>query len=133
MSISLRSVIILIQKNETLQYNKIIKCKLIDIFSNPSTIKKINNVNCKGYMKKKLEMRSEKDSHYVNSIRESIKQTLEKILTEKPQETKEALLVGDDIPPMRPTESDEEVKKRKEMKILIPKNWKSSTTSTNKI
>ena len=47
-------------KNNLLEYLKKMEGELIDMFSNPSIIKEVNNASGKEYMKEKLEMRSEK-------------------------------------------------------------------------
>lgn len=60
MSINLRNLAILIQKNETLKYTKILKGKRIDMFSSLGITKEMNNINYKGYMKKQLEMKLER-------------------------------------------------------------------------
>ena len=43
------------------------------MFHTPSIIKKISNVNFKGCMKEKLEMKPIKNSCHVNAIHDSIK------------------------------------------------------------
>ena len=67
----------MIQKN-MLEYLKIMKSELIDMFFNPSAIKEINNANYKGYLKEKLEMKLEKDLHCVNTNRDSVKKKKKK-------------------------------------------------------
>ena len=47
MSINLRNLAILIQKNETLKYTKILKGKRIDMFSSLGITKEMNNINYK--------------------------------------------------------------------------------------
>ena len=54
MSIILGLLTRLTQKNEMLEYMKIMEQKLIDIFSAPTLARKINNANYKGYIRKKL-------------------------------------------------------------------------------
>ena len=56
MSINLGILIRLIQK----MYLRIMKDKLIDMFSTPSIIKKIVNANCKSYVYNKLKSKFEK-------------------------------------------------------------------------
>ena len=46
-----------------LEYLKIIERKLNDTFSTPNIAKKINNVNCKDHVDKKLKEQINKDLH----------------------------------------------------------------------
>ena len=43
------------RKNEMLEYLKIMEYKLIDMLSNPTIIRKINNSNYNGYVHDKLK------------------------------------------------------------------------------
>ena len=55
MCIILGPQIRLIQENEMLKYVKIMEWKLIDMLFTPTVVRKLNNVNQKGYVKKKIK------------------------------------------------------------------------------
>ena len=61
---------------------KVVKYKLVDISSTPSIVKKVNDINFKGYMDDNLKKLMNKDPRCVEVIFDSFK--LEKMKTEEP-------------------------------------------------
>ena len=76
-------------KNSGHKALRIIKDNLINMFSTPSIINKINNANFKGYVHYRFKNKLEnEDPHHTTAILNSFKFiTLEKIKAEEPQET----------------------------------------------
>ena len=68
-----------------LEFLKIMEWKLIDMFSNPSVIRKINNVTYKGYVNKKVNEKMDLgDTRHTKAILDSFKfKMLKRIKTEK--------------------------------------------------
>ena len=68
-----------------LEFLKIMEWKLIDMFSNPSVIRKINNVNYKGYVNKNVNEKMDRgDTRHTKAILDSFKfKMLKRIKTEK--------------------------------------------------
>ena len=89
--------------------------KLIDMFSTPSIIKKINNANYKRYVNDKLEKKFEEDPHHVKTILDPLKlERLGKIKAEDSDDDKTLEGYKDqtvNLSTMQQLEGDEEVKK----------------------
>ena len=67
-----RSSNMIIRKNEMLQYLKLMEWKLVDMFSTPTFVRKINNDNYKDYVHDKLlKVMSSGDIHHAEAILDS--------------------------------------------------------------
>ena len=92
------------RKNEMLEYLEIMEYKLIDMLSNPTIIRKINNSNYNGYVHDKLKKEFLNwDTRRAESILDSFKfRKLEKIKPEEPIESDEVKIADlSDIPPQQ--------------------------------